>query len=231
MPKTSPGAKHHQLRDLARRRQEARWEGVSQVGDYHDGFYESEHVSPYTRSAGNVDADVFLMLQDWSSRAWLLRHPNDHDVRRLGYSPQLLTNQNLIGLLEARLDRTLAQTYATNLFPFIKDGGLSAPVQDAQILQAAKMFALPQVRIVGPKLVVCLGQATGNATRRACGLHPAPDLATAIASPFDYAGARYWTQAHPGYFGQLVRNKADRGQVAKDWTLMAEWLQHQATQR
>lgn len=205
-------------------RQQTRWEGVSQVGDYHDGFYESDHVSPYTRSAGNVDADVFLMLQDWSSRAWLLGHPNDIEVRRLGYSPQLLTNKNLIGLLETHLGLSLAKTYATNLFPFIKEGGLTSHVQESQLLKAANMFALPQVRIVSPKLVVCLGQATGNAIRRACGQRPVRDLADAIASPFDYEGSRYWTQAHPGYFGQLNRNKAAPNQVAEDWARMADWL-------
>jgi len=54
--------KASQLLALARQRQADRWPGYHTIGDYHDGVYESEHVSPYTRSAGNVDADVFILL-------------------------------------------------------------------------------------------------------------------------------------------------------------------------
>lgn len=231
MPKSSTTAKLRQLSALAQQRQQTQWTGVTQVGHYHNGYYDSEHVSPYTRSAGNVDADVFLMLQDWSSRTWLLKHPNDSEVRRLGYSPRVRTNRNLIDLLRTHLGLPLADTYATNLFPFIKEGGLSATVQEAQLLQAAESFALPQVRIVRPKLVVCLGQATDRALRSVCGQRPMPDLASAIANPFDHAGVRYWAQAHPGYFGQLNRNRADPKQVAKDWCRMSDWLSSVSTDR
>jgi hypothetical protein len=48
----------------------------SGIGDYHDGAYECERVSPYTKTAGNVDADVMVLLQDWASHGvvqWRLR--------------------------------------------------------------------------------------------------------------------------------------------------------------
>lgn len=39
------------LADLAKARKEACWPGYAQVGDYHGGNYDSDHVSPYTRGA------------------------------------------------------------------------------------------------------------------------------------------------------------------------------------
>ena len=59
--------KHAALLELAHRRQAARWPPYKYIGDYHGGAYECEFVSPYTKSAGNRDAKLMVLLQDWSS--------------------------------------------------------------------------------------------------------------------------------------------------------------------
>ena len=43
--------KHLRLLDLARLRQMTRRLGYRFIGDYHEGRYECDFVSPYTRSA------------------------------------------------------------------------------------------------------------------------------------------------------------------------------------
>jgi hypothetical protein len=52
------------LRQLARKRQDTRWEGYKPLVECHGGKYECDLVSPYTKSTGNVDAEVMVMLQD-----------------------------------------------------------------------------------------------------------------------------------------------------------------------
>lgn len=221
-------SKHAKLLSLARKRKSARWPHVRQVGSYHGGAYDSDHVSPYTKSAGNVDADVFLLLQDWSSDSWLSK-PLNLEVQRLGYAPSLPTNRNLGSLLRTHLDLHLADTYATNLFPFIKQGTLSSRLAAKALYRAAREYAIPQIRIVSPKLVVCLGLATVNAIREGCRQPATSTLEAAIAEPFSIDGVMYWAQAHPGHFGQLGRNKGCAGQVGKDWQRMGEWLREQAS--
>jgi hypothetical protein len=44
-----PMNKHSRLLALAERRQTASSPGYTSIGDYHDGFYECDFVSPYTR--------------------------------------------------------------------------------------------------------------------------------------------------------------------------------------
>jgi len=216
-------SKEERLRSLARKRKRARWAHVRQVGDYHCGAYDSDHVSPYTRSAGNVDAEVFVLLQDWSSDSWLSR-PLNHEVQRLGYAPSLPTNRNLVSLLRRHLDTCLADTYVTNLFPFIKQGTLSGKLETEALARAAREYAIPQVRIVAPKLVICLGLAATNAVRHVCRKAAAATMESAIEQPFTHEGVTYWAQAHPGHFGQVNRNKGRHGQVARDWEHMREWL-------
>ncbi len=211
-------SKETQLRVLARKRKRARWEGFKQVADYH-AEYDSDYVSPFTKSAHNVESKILVMLQDWSSHNELSK-PLCEDVQRYGYNPRLPTNKNLILLLRRHFQLELGEIYATNLFPFIKPDKLSGKIPNDALVRAAKEYALEQVHIVQPALVICLGKATSNALRQACGLPIAKDVNTAIATQFEHDGALFWTQAHPGHYGQVGRNRVDPGQVYKDWQQM-----------
>jgi restriction system protein len=204
------------LRDLARLRATHVPPGYTGIGDYHGGAYDCQHVSPYTKTAGNLDSDVMLILQDWCSSKFLEEPLREH-VRQLGYDPCLPTNSHLVDLLHDHLGRGLADVYVTNLFPFVKPGAMSSTIPAPDLRKAAIDFALPQIRIVEPRLVIVFGAAAFNALRCGVGLERVRDLPTAIASPFEAHGATLWCQSHPGALG-----RANRGvlRVHEDWQQM-----------
>ena len=195
--------KHAELLALAKRRQATEWERYTSIGDYHDGKYECDFVSPYTKSAGNVDAEIMVMLQDWSSDE-AMKEPFDEDAANLGYTPSLQTNKTLIKLINETLELKLSDIYATNLFPFIKPGKMSERIPQPDLIAAGRQFAMPQVRIVNPKLVICLGLVTFNALRRACDLNPCRPFGVAIENPFNVGSTRVWCQAHTGALGRTT---------------------------
>jgi hypothetical protein len=198
--------KRAELLNLAKLRQTTRWKGYKCIGDYHAGAYECDFVSPYTKTAGNIDADIMVMLQDWASDEALSGAFHEPSAK-LGHTPSRPTNRNLIRLLNTTFGITLRDTYGTNLFPFVKLGGMSQPIRQVDLLAAARQFALPQIRVVNPKLVICLGLVTFNALRQACDLSPSQDLSSAIESPFTVGPTRVWCQTHTG---RLVnRNRED----------------------
>src|SRR5262245_12316040 len=124
LPISSPVSKQAALLVLARKRRATRWEGYGCIGDpeYAGGLHECDFVSPYTKGASNVDADVFLLLQDWACHS-TLRETRDRDLKDMigiGRLPGLPTNLNLEDLLRHFLGCELQDTYATNLFPFVK---------------------------------------------------------------------------------------------------------------
>jgi hypothetical protein len=80
------------------------------------------------------------------------------------------------------------------------------------------MFALPQIGIVAPQLVVCLGPPTFNAIRIAWGHTPFGKLSAAIEAQFQHEGIWIWAQAHTGARG---RNSRGADQVNADWARMA----------
>jgi len=91
-----------------------------------------------------------VMLQD------CLRGPLHEPSMKLGHTPSRPTNKNLIRLLDTTFGITLHDTYGTNLFPFVKLGGMSVPIHQADLVAAARQFALPQIRIINPWLVISL---------------------------------------------------------------------------
>ena len=123
-------------------------------------------------------------------------------------------------LLRDTFGLTLPEVYGTNLFPFVKPGGMSEHIAQKDLESAARQFGLPQIHIVNPALVVCLGLETFNALRRACDLSDVRPLDLAIRKPFNIGAIRVWCQAHTGAIGHNNRNKGGIDRVSQDWLRM-----------
>lgn len=206
------------LAELVTKRRLARWDGYGNLAEY---GYDCEFVSPYTKSAGNVDAEVFVMLQDWTSADGNQNGP-DPTILKLGFTPTLPTNIRLDRLLKDLLGLSRSETYATNLFPFIKPGGINAMIPRGDLLRAAMEFGWPQIAAIGPKLVIALGLETFNALRKAAGHARIQRLKTAINTPFDQNGTRIWCQGHTGSLG--TRNAGGDAAVKDNWKTKADWF-------
>lgn len=204
---------------IVSKRQNDRWEKYFCIADFKDGIYECDHVSPYSLSASNLDAEIMIILQDWSSSD-RLGGPIDEYAIKLGHTPTLKTNIYLKDLLLEHFDVKLQDTFATNLFPFIKEGALNARIRTRDLLRAAIEYALPQKNVVNPKLAICFGKETFNALRRATGLKPCKNIAAAIESSFTFENTKFWCQSHPGQLGRNNRNRGGIDRVTNDWARM-----------
>ena len=213
-------SKHNKLLKLVQKRQTNCWEGYTNIGDYHDGAYECDFISPYTKGAGNVDSDIMLVLQDWSSEDDM-NLPMNPEKARLGRTPNYPTNKNLSRLLNQFFQRDLEDIYATNLFPFIKPGSISAKIYQQDLLRAAIEYAIPQIRIVKPKLVISFGKRTSIALKRATVNKPLKALKDEINKPYEFEGIWISPQAHPG--GRGISNQGGLAQIEKQWEILARF--------
>jgi restriction system protein len=212
------GTKCQRLGRLAALRKASRWAGYPCVQDFHGGKYDSDHVSPLTKAASNVDARVFVLLQDWATDK-NLAGPLDQDALDLGYTSSEPTVPRLAELLDRHLQTPLQDAYLTNLFPFVRVGDAIAP---ADLIKAAKTFAIPQIEIVRPQVVVCIGLRVFDALRRACGGGGVANIDGALSSPFRIYGAHVWVQAHTGFRGHSTRRPT---RVEDDWRRMATCIE------
>jgi restriction system protein len=210
--------KHEALLDLAKQRQTSRLDGYGSVGDFHGGIFECDHVSPWTKSGSNVNARIMVVGQDWSSSD-ALNNPTEVQQRaKFGFSPTFPTNANLDGLLERHFGLRRSDCYLTNLFPYVKHGGPSANIPLKDLVACAKRFTLPEIEIISPKIVLCLGRITFVALRRAVGIKGNPKMDEAVRSPVGYREATIHCVAHTGSFGM---NNRGREQVETDWKQIA----------
>ncbi len=212
--------KHERLLALTRVRQKSRWNGYKCIGDYHGGKYECDFVSPYTRSANYVDAELMVLLQDWASDD-VLSGAFMEERCTIGHDPHRWTNIHLKELLSEHFHLKLAAIYATNVFPFVKLGKMNAAIKRKDLDEAAKEFALPQIQIVAPRIAVCLGKTAFNAIARAAGHVRSRTLDNAITSPFPFGNTQIWCQAHTGQQGMNYRNRGGVHAVSNDWSRMA----------
>ncbi|HZN07609.1 MAG TPA: hypothetical protein VFB65_12530 [Pyrinomonadaceae bacterium] len=194
--------------------------GYFSIGHFHDGVYECNYVSPYTKSAGNLNAKVFIMLQDWASSDAFKDGISHHSIE-YGHEIARFTNSNLKTLLQQHFGLKLSQTYGTNLFPFIKPGPMNAPISQRLLKKAALEYGLPQIDIIKPRLVICLGKDTFNALRASLGLGKVMTVGEGIEQPFTYRKTVIWLQAHTGMLGQNNRNRGGVNRVNDDWHRMA----------
>jgi uracil-DNA glycosylase len=75
----------------------------------------------------------------------------------LGRDPDLLTNQRLEWLLRETCRCGLEDIYATNAFPLVKNGGISAPISQRHIREMARQFLRKEVEIIRPRYIFALG--------------------------------------------------------------------------
>ena len=159
---------------LAAERRAVRSELYGQPEDH--GYDFASWVSPYTKGA-NTTCGFALVLQDWASAEGLGETPHP-EIQLHGRAPWLLTNKRLQELLARVLGTTLHGVYATNVFPFVKRGGMSAPLPYNEVLAAARRFTMRELQLACPATVLALGTVAAKALRT-CGVeatslpHPA----------------------------------------------------------
>jgi uracil-DNA glycosylase len=144
-------------------------EGCYRLGDkeeFNNGFWddekEDEFVVPWSKGACNYSAKVMVIAQDWDSYENLSvpLTKDHHEIKRVGRNVDLKTNTRLDDLLDRHFNRKFKDTFATDVFPFIKKGGMDARLKWADLVRCAHDFALRQIEIIDPLMVICLGRAT-----------------------------------------------------------------------
>lgn len=159
------------------------------------------------------------MLQDWASDDFL-KGPFCELTRQYGRTPSRQTNQRLDELVRKHFGFSICETFASNLFPFIKLKSMKAKIPMKHLVLAAEEFALPQITIVAPRLVVALGLDCFNSIRRVLEKEPSRTIGRAMEDPITYCGSRIWCQAHTGRLGRsraTVEGSTEYHRIGKQW--------------
>jgi hypothetical protein len=69
-------------------------------------------------------------------------------------------------LLREVLCLSIDETYATNIFPFIKPDIISSQIPLVDVIRAAREFTVPELRLARPSKVLPLGKMPSAALRK-----------------------------------------------------------------
>lgn len=207
------------IKILSGKRRADRLSGSFNVGDFHEGRYEThEFVSPFTKSACNFNSELMLIGQDWFPYDKLVE-PFNQDLAGRGFVPSIPTNRNLRRLLTDHFNLKFEDTYATNLFVFIKSGGVNNPINDSDLLYSCENYTLPEISIIKPKIVICLGIKVFKIISRAAG-SDVVSIENSLDCSLEYEGVRLVGAYHPG--GQGTAQAGGTANVNIHWKAIGD---------
>jgi uracil-DNA glycosylase len=213
------------LAKLADERRKDRYRHYHGVGDlnFFDGIYDRhDFVSPWTIGACNVESSLMLIAQDWSSADAIREETNEENRRvlaKLGHAPDLKTNKNIQRFLCKFFGLDFRDIYATNLFVFVKPGKISANIPRNDLAYSARKYTLEEIKIVRPKMVICIGQTTHSALRGVIG-YPTATIEESLNAPAVYEGAKIFASYHTGYWG--TRAAGGEKPMEATWKLLGD---------
>ncbi len=211
---------------------------LSNPAQVEGGRYDSDEVGPWTRWAGDLDADIMVVGQDWGDVAYFVAqrgldapgNPTNAALAALlaGVSRPLPPAPTAIAPLRGEANRR-TRVFLTNALLWLKTGGLGAKVSDEWFTGDSAIFLLEQIAIVQPRVVVALGQQAHRAVLRAFDL-PVPaglfrtvvDSAEGIPLPGAPGGARLFGVYHCGARVQNITRSLSQQHL--DWRRIASAL-------
>jgi len=160
-------------------------------------------LTPWTIGACNINAQLMLVAQDWLSQDALKQlDEKDRDIlKKIGRNPDLPTNKNIDYFLEYALNIRFESTFATNLFPFIKTGGMSAKIKTSYLNWCAINVLMPQIKIVKPKKIIILGRTVSRAVKKAIQMEGKIMRLSDVSTNEVIDGFEFFYMPHPGGLG------------------------------
>jgi uracil-DNA glycosylase len=194
-----------------------------------DGRFDSSEIGPWTVWQNRLDARVMVVGQDFSDVAYFEKWQG-RDQRHNPTNDHLVALLRSVGIEVAPFDESRGRSTAffTNAILCLKEGGMQAKVRDEWFLNCGERFLRPQIELVRPLVVICLGQKAHDAVLRAFGL-PRQPLRESVAS----AGTRVLDNTHivAVYHCGARTTRLTRSfeQQLVDWTRVSALLNAPAT--
>ena len=194
------------------------------------GRFDSQHLGPWSRWQGDLNADVVVVGQDWGDRAAFIKDEGiDSDQEQPGanLSAMALSGGWDIGRPHAPVPQQLFLTHA--VLGIRETNARSGPLPAAWI-EDSLPFLVALLRIVQPRALVSLGSVAYRACRLAMhgkerDLHlPVDGPLTKLRqlNPICCPGKPDWfVFSHCGPLGLANRS---RELQLQDWEQLGEWL-------
>lgn len=133
-----------------------------------DGAFDSPQIGPWTRWLGDLNADVMVVGQDWGDwRAFTTQRGDNHAYSATNDFLRELLLSIGVNTRDPRTDDPSRGVFLTNAILCFKDAGCQGPVRDQWFTNCGRLFLRPQIELIQPKAVICLGERAFRAVLKA----------------------------------------------------------------
>lgn len=158
--------------------------GLINASEVRGGRFDSSQIGPWSGWLGDLEARIMVVGQDWGDqRAFEKQAGLD--------SPRSATNRTLrellasIGIDVPDIGPAVSPgVFLTNsVLCFRRDGGCQGPVRRQWFQNCGTQFLRPQIELVNPQAVVCLGERAYGSVLQAYQLPPVRNWRAAVEGP------------------------------------------------
>jgi hypothetical protein len=115
-----------------------------------------------------------------------------------------------------------ADVYATDVFVFIKPGKMGERIPSLDLKRSAEEYGIPQIRIINPNYVICIGSSTYNSIRSVCGLTYMPIKRSFSEKPLEIGKSKIVAVHHTG--GSATAYQGGPKEQDKEWSQIAKMI-------
>jgi hypothetical protein len=212
---------------LVRKRKAFRFAELLNPSEIKNGQYDCDHVEPWARWQGNLDATIMLVGKDFGGKDFFIRF-------RGGCDPTSVTNLNLMKLFSCigvnigtpLMPEKAAPVFLTNAIVGIlesdKKGGNR--ISSVSKRESAREFLRPLIDIIDPKVIIAMGKEAYECVSDAFEIPHAKSLLQALEEgPTKLPGAKFlFAVFHCGGLGLANRPLSKQ---LDDWRRIASYMQ------
>jgi uracil-DNA glycosylase len=194
---------------------------------------DSDHIGPYSRWQGNLDAKLLVIGQDSSDIDTYLNYGGDWPGHSVETNVNLVELMSLVGIDISlpRRDHPDDRYFFTNAVLCLKKSdprkkrSMRGKVKPEYFRNCGERFLRRTIELVQPRAVATLGEPALAATLSAFGLPPAGSFRALLDSGRTFplsCGARLFPMCHPNFTVRYTYRSLEK-QTA-DWKRLARWL-------
>ena len=203
-------------------------DGLTNPSSYEADCLDSDHIGPWSRWQGNLDAKLLIVGQDWSNIDYFEKN-HGFDAENNGSNNTLRKLLTSIGIdidPPSLTNPGQHKVFLTNAILCLKAGDMGAPVRESWLKQCGSHFLKPTIEIVHPLAVISLGKHACESIFREYHL-PKMIFREAVDQPEGFLlshSMRFFPMYHCSR--QVLNTHRKCGQQLADWQRVINVLPH-----
>jgi DNA polymerase len=143
-------------------------DGLTNPSKYEGGAFDSDHIGPWSRWQGSLDATLVVVGQDWGDVGYFRKYEGGEAERNRSNETlrELLSSIGIEINPPSATDDADGVVFLTNAILCLKEGGLGASVKPKWFTNCGRCFLKPIIEIISPKVVASLGEYAYRSIQR-----------------------------------------------------------------